>query len=112
MIIIMFRNGYEESVKSMRNRTVRLDRHGDYWTAEEKEELVRKFNEGEGITAMALEFQRTESAIIQQIEAMDLYGRKKKKSTPKQPGCLCADCKLDPALCPRQEHCPKLKEES
>ena len=48
----------------------------------------------------------------QQIEAMDLYGRKKKKSTPKQPGCLCAGCKLDPALCPRQEHCPKLKEES
>ena len=112
MIIIMFRNGYKESVKSMRNRTVRLDRHGDYWTAEEKDELVRKFNEGDGITAMALEFQRTESAIIQQIEAMDLYGRKKKKSTPKQPGCLCADCKHDPALCPRQEHCPKLKEES
>lgn len=112
MVIIMFRNGYEESVKSMRNRTVRLDRHGDYWTAEEKEELVRMFKQGEGITAMALEFQRTESAIIQQIEAMDLYGRKKKKSTSKQPGCLCADCKLDPALCPRRENCPKLQEES
>lgn len=54
MVIIMFRNGYEESVKNMRNRTVRLDREGDYWTAEEKEELVQKFNEGEGITAMAL----------------------------------------------------------
>lgn len=82
MIIIMFRNGYEESVKSMRNRTIRLDRHGDYWAAEEKEKLVRKFNEGEGITAMALEFQRTESAIIQQIETMDLYGRKKKNLLP------------------------------
>lgn len=112
MIIIMFRNGYEESVKSMRNRTVRLDRHGDYWTAEEKEVLAQKFYEGEGITAMALELQHTESAIIQQIEAMDLYGRKKKKSPSKQPGCLCADCKLDPALCPRREHCPKLQEES
>ena len=112
MVIIMFRNGYEESVKNMRNRTVRLDRHGDYWTAEEKEELVRKFNEGEGITAMALEFQRTESAIIQQIEAMDLYGRKKKKVTPKHPRCLCTNCLLDSALCPHRERCPKLQEEA
>lgn len=51
----MFVNDYEASVKSMRNRTVRLDREGDYWTAEEKEILVQKFHEGEGITAMALQ---------------------------------------------------------
>ena len=84
MIIIMFQDTYTESVKNMRNRTVRLDREGDYWTADEKETLVRKFNEGEGITAMALELQRTESAVIQQIEAMDLFGRKKKHSAPRQ----------------------------
>lgn len=112
MIITMFRNGCEESVKNMRNRTVRLDREGDYWTAEEREILVQKFQEGEGITAMALQLQRTESAIIQQIEALDLFGRKKKNSSTKLPRCLCSDCKLDPALCPHKEHCPKLKEES
>lgn len=108
----MFRDEYTESVKNMRNRTVRLDREGDYWTAEEWETLVQKFNEGEGITAMALQLQRTESAVIQQIEAMDLFGRKKKSSAPKQPRCLCANCLLDPALCPHRGHCPKLKEES
>ena len=112
MIITMFRNGCEESVKNMRNRTVRLDREGDYWTAEEKEALVQKFNEGEGITAMALDLQRTESAVIQQIEALDLFGRKKKNPVPKPPCCLCANCKLDPALCPRQMECPRLQEES
>lgn len=112
MVIIMFRNGYEESVKNMRNRTVRLDREGDYWTAEEKEALVQKFNEGEGITAMALDLQRTESAVIQQIEALDLFGRKKKNPTPKQPRCLCSNCLLDPALCPHRERCPKLLEET
>lgn len=110
MIIIMFQDTYTESVKNMRNRTVRLDREGDYWTADEKETLVRKFNEGDGITAMALELQRTESAVIQQIEAMDLFGRKKKHSAPRQPCCLCANCKLDPALCPRQGQCPKRQE--
>lgn len=108
----MFTNEHTESVKNMRNRTVRLDREGDYWTEEEREALVHKFREGEGITAMALEFQRTESAVIQQIEVLDLFGRKKKNTTPKQPCCLCANCKLDPALCPRQGQCPKLQEET
>ena len=108
----MFTNEHTESVKNMRNRTVRLDREGDYWTAEEKEALIQKFNEGEGITAMALELQRTESAVIQQIEAMDLFGRKKKNSMPKQPHCLCINCKLEPAACPHQRHCPKLQEET
>ena len=111
MIIIMFQDTYTESVKNMRNRTVRLDREGDFWTADEKEALVRKFNEGEGITTMALELQRTESAVIQQIEAMDLFGRKKKNPAQKPPCCLCANCKLDPALCPRQGQCPNRQEE-
>ena len=106
----MFINENTESVKSMRNRTVRLDRHGDYWTEEEKEALAQKFHDGEGITAMALELQRTESAVIQQIEAMDLFGRKKKNSTSKHPCCLCANCKLDPAACPHLGRCPKLQE--
>ena len=30
-----------EAVTSMRNRTVRMDREGDYWTEEEKEQLQR-----------------------------------------------------------------------
>ena len=110
MITIMFANEYTESVKNMRTRTVRLDREGDFWTEDERETLIQKFREGEGITAMALEFQRTESAIIQQIEALDLFGRKKKHPAQKPPCCLCANCKLDPALCPRQGQCPKLRE--
>ena len=108
----MLEHDCTESVKNMRNRTVRLDREGDYWTAEERESLAQKFHEGIGITAMALELQRTESAVIQQIEAMDLFGRKKKTSAPKQPRCLCSNCQLDPALCPHRERCPKLQEET
>ena len=65
-----------EGVINMRRRTVRLDREGDYWTDEEKQKLVQKFMEGEGITAIALELQRSESAIYQMIEKLDLYNRK------------------------------------
>ena len=108
----MLEHDCTESVKNMRNRTVRLDRQGDYWTAEERESLAQKFHDGVGITAIALELQRTESAVIQQIEAMDLFGRKKKTSSPKQPRCLCSSCQLDPALCPHRERCLKLQEET
>lgn len=105
---------FEESVKSMRRRTVRLDREGDYWTEEEKQQLVTMFNDGEGITSMALQLQRTEPAIIQMIEKLDLFNRKeqpvRRKSTPKPAECLCAHCQLDPALCPRRDHCPRVLE--
>ena len=32
----MLEHDCTESVKNMRNRTVRLDREGDYWTAEDR----------------------------------------------------------------------------
>ena len=95
-----------EGVINMRRRTVRLDREGDYWTDEEKQKLVQKFMEGEGITEIALELQRSEPAIYQMIEKLDLYNRKsqpqRRKSAPKPPVCLCENCQLAPALCP---HC-------
>lgn len=71
---------YLQSVKNMRTRTVRLDREGDYWTEDEKNQLIKMFQQGEGITAMALQFQRTEPAIMQQIEKFDLYNRKSSPS--------------------------------
>ena len=81
-----------EGVINMRRRTVRLDREGDYWTDEEKQKLVQKFLEGEGITAIALELQRSEPAIYQMIEKLDLYNRKsqpqRRKSLPKPPYVL------------------------
>ena len=98
-----------EAVTSMRNRTVRLDREGDYWTEEEKEQLVKLFRQGEGITAIAIKLQRTEPAIMQQIEKMDLYQRaqnpKRHKALPKPPTCLCSTCILDRSFCPRCEAC-------
>lgn len=74
----MFTNNNSESIINLRNRTIRLDREGDCWTDDEKEILRQKFYNGDGITEMALALQRTESAIMQQIESQDLYGRKKR----------------------------------
>lgn len=104
-----------EVVKCIRNRTVRLDREGDYWEDEEKDQLVRMFHDGVGITEMAMALQRTEPAIIQQVEKKDLYQRKvapiRKKSSFKQPRCLCSDCSLDPTLCPMNGRDSAIQEE-
>lgn len=69
---------FTENINNMRARTVRLDRAGDTWEPKETEELIKKFREGEGVTAIAMVLNRSEPAIMQQIEALDLYGRKQK----------------------------------
>lgn len=71
---------FQESVRSMRNQTLRADRAGDYWTDDEKNRLKTLFDSGVGITEIALELGRTEPAVYQQIEKMDLYGRKQNRS--------------------------------
>ena len=104
-----------EGVINMRRRTVRLDREGDYWTDEEKQKLVQKFLDGEGITAIALELQRSEPAIYQMIEKLDLYNRKsqpqRRRPLPKPPVCLCESCRVDPACCPNCKHYVAAQEE-
>lgn len=64
---------FQESVRSMRNQTLRADRAGDYWTDDEKNRLRILFDSGVGITEIALELGRTEPAVYQQIEKLDLY---------------------------------------
>ncbi len=105
---------YLESVKSMRNHTKRLEREGDYWTQEERDKLVWMFNRGEGITEIAIQFQRTEPAVIQQIEKLDLYQRKENPSrcrnSMKPLACLCDTCRADKTACPRCVACVNAQE--
>ena len=105
---------FQESVRSMRNQTLRADRAGDYWTDDEKNRLRILFDSGAGITEIALELGRTEPAVYQQIEKLDLYGRKqnpqRQRNGKKPPECLCDRCGNDPALCPLRKHCEQGKE--
>lgn len=65
---------FQESVRSMRNQTLRADRAGDYWTDDEKNRLRILFDSGVGITEIALELGRTEPAVYQQIEKWTCTG--------------------------------------
>ena len=100
----MNEHGLEEAIKNMRNRGIRLDREGDIWSQDEKDRLEELFYEGVGISEIAIRLQRTEPAVIQQIEKMDLYQRKsypkRRRSFAKSVSCLCQQCTAARSLCP------------
>ena len=105
---------FQESVRSMRPQTLRADRAGDYWTDDEMNRLRILFDSGVGITEIALELGRTEPAVYQQIEKLDLYGRKqnpqRQRNGKKPPECLCGRCGNDPPSCPLRMQCSVAKE--
>ena len=85
---------FQESVRSMRNQTLRADRAGDYWTDDEKNRLKTLFASGVGITEIALELQNPQ----------------RQRNGKKPPECLCDRCMSDPALCPLRKQCTAKKE--
>lgn len=98
---MMFENA--EIVKNMRNRTTKLEREGDYWEDHEKDTLRRLFADGMGVTNIAILLQRTEPAVFQQIEKMDLYRRSEmpqRRKTSKHYKCRCDTCKAPQEVCP------------
>lgn len=101
----MTEEAFAESVRSMRNRESCLERAGDYWSDEERERLKEMFYAGTGISEMAIRLQRTEPAVLQQAEKMDLYQRKtrptRRKSSGKDCSCHCPTCEVDEQCCPR-----------
>ena len=101
------------AIKAMRTNTSKPERQGEYWSEDEIENLKSMFYSEYGITEMALTLQRTEPAIFQQIEKLDLFDRKenpRRQRVARQLNCLCGRCGNDPALCPLRKQCTAKKE--
>lgn len=99
---------HRELIKAYRDGYMMPERSGNNWTKDEIEKLSGFFYEGVGISAIALELQRTEVAVIQQLMYQDLiknYGvrrrRRKHKGT-----CLCSKCELQES-CSQNRSCQK-----
>lgn len=101
---MMDQEKYREAVRNMRHSPASLERRGECWSEEDKGKLSEMFFDNVGITEMAVILQRSETAIMQQIEKQDLYDRKlyptrqRNNSVPSK--CLCEVCVADPTLCP------------
>ncbi|WP_302659027.1 hypothetical protein [uncultured Dysosmobacter sp.] len=113
---MMDQEKYREAVRNMRHSPASLERRGECWSEEDKEKLSEMFDDDVGITEMAVIFQRSETAIMQQIEKQDLYDRtlhptrQRNNSVPYK--CLCEVCVADPALCPLHKTCTNNQEET
>lgn len=84
---------YIKNSEVIKLRQQTASRSKEFWTEEEREELMNMFNTGIGITEMAIRFGWTEMAIVNQINAMNLYHRVR-ASRRKREGCLCENCSL------------------
>ena len=113
---MMDQEKYREAVRNMRHSPASLERRGECWSEDDKRKLSEMFFDNVGITEMAVILQRSETAIMQQIEKQDLYDRKlyptRQRNSPVPSKCLCEVCVADPALCPLHKTCTNNQEET
>ena len=98
----MIDNDLQQSLRELRSHRKLPDREREYWS-----------NEGAGISEIAVALRRSEPAIMQQIEKLDLFDRKenpRRQRVARQLNCLCGRCGNDPALCPLRKQCTAKKE--
>lgn len=82
---------------ALRTGEKRAQRSGEFWSKEDQKKLTELFMEGEGISELALLFDRTEVSIFQQISktgllAMQSRSRNRQRKTPDDVQCLCPVC--------------------
>lgn len=84
----------EQDIVAMRTSGAGLDKDGLVWSDEDKRTVAELFHNGIGITEIALQMQRSEPAIVQQL-VKDKFFQNETKSrtrTKRERGCLCPDC--------------------
>ena len=105
----------KEKAKAMRNGQMKMEREGCDWSIEDDIVLREMFGDGEDVLDIAFALARKEPAVQQRIDRLGLY-RKQKRNRRKlfltdPPGCLCKNCTVDKAFCPRCIHYQGNKEE-
>lgn len=75
-----------------------------YWKEEERKLFIKMYNEGAGITELALQFGRSESAIMNQVDKLGLNPRVR-ASRKEKLGCLCKECSLYDTCNRKEERC-------
>lgn len=104
-----------EKTIAMRTGNLKMKRDREYWTDEEREILKTRFLAGVPYNEIALELERSETAVQQQIEQMQIYVKptrapRKRCHAAQEPVCLCSVCTLDRSHCPRCEHYGQFQE--
>lgn len=93
----------KEQTIAMRTGELKMEREGTYWSNEERSYARQQFYDGIPINEIAIELQRSETAVQQQV--LPLYVRppentRKRQNAPRDAVCLCSNCTCDRSLCP------------
>ena len=77
-----------------RNGEIPYERAKEYWSEKERKELKNRYENGGEVSQMAIQFQRSETAIIQQLTLMALTTPVDKQRTrgPRISKCKCPRC--------------------
>lgn len=96
-----------ELTRTIREGGLIPERSGEYWSKDEREEMVRSFRSGVGISEIALQLQRSEIAVVQQLVVMKLLisPRAGHPRRTKQARCLCEKCQFGPNKCKKADRC-------
>ena len=97
----------KQLLQMYRNGKMIPEHYGDYWSEDDRQRLKSMFEEGEGISEIALRLERSESSVFQQLVSMDMFADSKISRTRKRSpsGCKCEICSIQD--CDRPDYCPK-----
>lgn len=82
-----------EEIIAMRTMGEGLSRQGQNWTDKERKRLEDMFYRGVGLSEIALELQRSETAIMQQLVNMDAFKNERPHRERETLPCPCRGCK-------------------
>ena len=88
---------HRKELCALRNGNRPPQRSGEYWTEDEMRQLTIMFEEGIGISEIAIKLDRTEVAIYQQIDKKGFWAaqckpRNRSKKERTRADCLCPFC--------------------
>lgn len=82
-----------DDVMKMRQYGIGLDRNGNYWSDQERTQVKEEYYSGIDISHIALIHQRSELAIVKQLDNIGAFrtqgGRRTRKEKPR---CICYRC--------------------
>ena len=93
----------QEELKKRRFGYQKLDRYRETWTEENDLELAGLFNEGYGISEIAVTMGRSERAVFQRLSTQKRFKQMNRQKRERQEcNCLCEKC-------PSKNTCEKSK---
>lgn len=99
-----------QKIINLRRRLVKPAREGEIWSEEELNKLFVQYSDGTEITEIALDLERSEYAIFQQIAKNKLNQCNRRNIKDRKTYCKCVECICDKAHCPKYNSSKSEKE--